>query len=165
MNKVEINFRKFDEISNFDIKKIKKILKNSFNKKETDIIDILENTIIVTVKTKEIKEKIVAVSFLLCPTFDLLNTQNDIYINIKKQGITENDCYLYNLCVHNKKRKNGYGKIILQKCQDYVSTLLKKKIMLFVENGNIPAICLYNKLGYNVHKSTPNGFIMEKNLQ
>ena len=42
--------------------------------------------------------------------------------------------------------------------------ICKKKIILFVENGNIPAVRLYNNFGYIVHRATPTGFIMEKNL-
>jgi ribosomal protein S18 acetylase RimI-like enzyme len=177
MNKFEhtietiIEFKKFNEISYKDMKQIKKIWKKSFDKKANDTIYLLEKTIIVTIKTKkklnkdqEVKENIVAISFLLFPTVDLLTSNDDIYFNIKLQGVTENDCYLYNLCVKKRKRKNGYAKLILQKCHEYVTLLCKNKIILFVENGNIPAIHLYNNFGYNVHRSTPTGFIMEKNL-
>jgi ribosomal protein S18 acetylase RimI-like enzyme len=165
MNKFELNefiidFRKVNEISDEDMKQIKKLWTISFNKKTLDVLEYNEKTIIVTIKTNK---KIIAISFLLFPTIDLLNSQETIYSNIKLQGVTENDCYLYNLCVKKRKQKNGYGKLILQKCHDYVN-IIKKKIILFVENGNMPAIHLYNKFGYNVLKSTPNGFIMEKNL-
>ena len=166
-----INFRKFNEISDEDMKQITKIWKTSFDKKANDAIYFLEKTIIATItikkklnKDQEIKKNIVAISFLLFPTIDLLNSREDKYSNIKLQGVTENDCYLYNLCVKKRKRKNGYGKLILQKCHEYVNMICKKKIILFVENGNIPAVRLYNNFGYIVHRATPTGFIMEKNL-
>ena len=55
--------------------------------------------------------------------------------------------------------------MLLQTCHDYLTKLKKQNIILFVEQGNIPAICLYNKFGYKVYRATPGGFIMEKNLQ
>ena len=39
-----------------------------------------------------------------------------------------------------------------------------KKVILFVEKGNVPAISLYNKFEYRVYRASPTGFVMEKNL-
>ena len=150
MNNFELQFRKSNELD--DIEEIKKLWKKSFNKID-DNMYITEHTTIVTIKT----DKIVALAFLLFPTYDLLCSD---YSNLTQQGITENDCYLYNLCVHKKHRKKGYGKYILEKCHEYAS----RKIMLFVENGNTPAIALYNKFHYKVRIATPTGFVMEKDV-
>ena len=63
-------------------------------------------------------------------------------------------------------------KFLLQKCHEYVKSLSndlfgefnKNKILLFVDNGNVPAISMYNNFGYQVQRAMPRGFIMEKNL-
>ena len=89
-----INFRKFNEISDEDMKQITKIWKTSFDKKANDAIYFLEKTIIATItikkklnKDQEIKKNIVAISFLLFPTIDLLNSREDTYSNIKQQSL------------------------------------------------------------------------------
>jgi len=161
--KFNFNFYKKDELSKEDIQKIKKIWKKSFKKKREDDMELLDKTIIGTVIDEN--KKIVAISFLLFPTEDLLeNSLIQSYQNIKEQGVTKNDCYIYNFCVSKSKRKKGYGKALLIKCHEYIKYLNKYKILLFVEHENIPAICLYNKYEYKVYRATPSGFIMEKNL-
>ena len=143
-------------------KRIRKIWENSFDKNNEDM-ELLDTTIVATVLDKK---KIVAISFLLCPTKELLKSAEiKSYSNIKEQGVTENDGYLYNFCVSKRKRKNGYGKFLLQECHEYLKRMKKQKLLLFVEHENIPAICLYNKFGYKVHRATPGGFVMKKNLQ
>jgi len=145
-------------------KRIRKLWEKSFDKRSDDDMELLDTTIVATALDE--KKRIVAISFLLCPTKELLNsTDIKSYSNIKEQGVTENDCYLYNFCVSKRKRKKGYGKFLLEKCHEYLKNLKKKRILLFVEHGNIPAICLYNKFEYKVHRATPGGFVMEKNLQ
>jgi ribosomal protein S18 acetylase RimI-like enzyme len=162
--KFHFNFYKKDELTIEEIKKIKKIWKKSFKKKEEDDMELLDTTIIGTISDEN--KIIVAISFLLFPTEDLLkNSLIQSYTNIKEQGVTKNDCYLYNLCVSKSKRKKGYGNSLLIKCHEYIKLLNKNKIILFVEHGNIPAILLYNKNEYKVYRATPGGFIMEKNLK
>jgi ribosomal protein S18 acetylase RimI-like enzyme len=157
-------FYKNDELDKEKIKQIKKIWKKSFKKKEEDDMELLDTTIVGTIVDEN--KKIVAISFLLCPTEDLLkNSSIQSYTNIKEQGVTKNDCYLYNFCVSKSKRKKGYGNSLLIKCHEYIKLLNKNKILLFVEHGNIPAILLYNKNEYKVYRATPGGFIMEKNLE
>jgi ribosomal protein S18 acetylase RimI-like enzyme len=164
--KFHFKFYEKDELTKGEIKQIKKIWKKSFKKKEEDDMELLDTTIVGTVLDEN--KKIVAISFLLCPTEDLLqNSINSLiksYTNIKEQGVTKNDCYIYNFCVSKSKRKKGYGNALLIKCHEYIKVLNKHKILLFVEHGNIPAICLYNKYEYKVYRATPSGFIMEKNL-
>jgi ribosomal protein S18 acetylase RimI-like enzyme len=161
--KFNFNFYKKDELTKEKIQKIKKIWKKSFKKKREDDMELLDKTIIGTILDKN--KKIVAISFLLFPTEDLLeNSLSQSYKNIKDQGVTKNDCYIYNFCVSKSKRKKGYGKALLIKCHQYIKDLNKNKILLFVEHENIPAICLYNKYEYKVYRATPGGFIMEKNL-
>ena len=162
--KLNFIFYKKDNITNEEFKQIKKIWKKSFKKKEEDDLELLDTTIILSIVDEN--KKIVAVSFLLLPTEDLLkNSLIESYANMKEQGVTHNDCYLYNLCVLKSKRRKGYGNSLLIKCHEYIKFLNKNKIILYVEHGNIPAILLYNKHEYKVYRSTPCGFIMEKNLE
>lgn len=159
MNKFEkIEFRKLNEIPENEFNQIKKIWKVSFNQENLNDLIHPEYTIIVTIKT----EKIVAIAFILFPTSELLKS-SDMYLNIQKQGVTDNDSYIYNFCVKKTNRRTGYGKLLLENCHQYISKI-KNKVILFVENENIPAICLYNKFGYSVHIATPSGFIMKKKL-
>lgn len=161
---MESKFYLKKDLSKREKKRIRKIWEKSFDKKEDEDMELLDTTIVAAVLDEN--KKINAISFILCPSKELLES-SDIksYSNIKEQGVTENDCYVYNFCVTKQKRKKGYGKFLLKKCHEYLRVLKKQKVLLFVEHGNIPAICLYNKFGYKVHRATPGGFVMEKNLQ
>jgi len=162
-NSRTIKFLTLQNITSNDITQIRKLWIDSFDKKSSDDIELLDTTIVGIIYENN---KIVAISFLLCPTDKQLNSNKlKYYSNIKEQGVTSNDCYIYNFCVSKNKQKQGYGKMLLQNCHDYLKKLKKQKIILFVEKGNIPAIFLYNKFEYKVHMATPSGFIMEKNLQ
>ena len=157
----EIRFFKKKELSKKHSVQIRKLWIKTFDKKEDDDMELLDGTIVGTIL---LKDKVIAISFLLCPSEKLLNSENKSYTNIKEQGVSNKDCYLYNFCIHEDYRKKGYGKRLLQQCHDYISNIRKQKVILFVEHGNIPAICLYNKFEYKVHMATPCGFVMEKNL-
>lgn len=150
--KKSITFYKKDELTKEMFDEILVIWQKSFNKVDTDI-GLLDTTIVGIILDEN---KIVAITFLLVPDLKSLNS------NIKEQGVTENDCYIYNFCVLESERKKGYGQDLLIKCHEYIKCLNKQNTLLFVEDGNIPAICLYNKYEYKVHRATPNGFIMKK---
>lgn len=161
---MESKFYLKKDLTEKEKKIIRKLWEKSFDKKSDEDMELLNTTTVATAIDE--KNNIVAISFLLCPTKELLTSSKiKSYSNIKEQGVTENDCYLYNFCVSKIKRKKGYGKFLLEKCHKHLKYLKRQKVLLFVEHGNIPAICLYNKFGYKVHRSTPGGFIMEKNLQ
>jgi len=159
----DVSFFQSYEITSSNKNKIRELWEKSFRKNSNDDMELLDTTIVGFICENN---KIVAMSFLLCPTKEQLSLDEPkSYSNIKEQGVTPNDCYIYNFCVSKSKRKKGYGKFLLQECHSYLSGIKKQKVLLFVEHGNIPAICLYNKFGYKVHRATPGGFIMEKNLQ
>jgi ribosomal protein S18 acetylase RimI-like enzyme len=158
---LDIKFFNKKNISEKHLLQIKKLWIKIFNKKENDNIELLDETIVGVVL---FNNNIIAISFLLCPSKNLLNSDIESYSNIKEQGVTENDCYIYNLCVNEDYRKKGYSKKLLEECHNYLISIGKQKIILFVDNGNIPAICLYNKFGYKVRMATPGGFVMEKNI-
>lgn len=152
-----VKFFKKDDLVEKD--RVKEIWEESFG--EEIEMGLLDETIIGMLF---VKEEIVSILFLLNPPKELLDSDNKYYTNIKLQGVTEKDFYLYNFCVCKKQRKKGYGKLLLQKCHEYVKSLDIDKILLFVDNGNVPAISMYNNFGYIVQRAMPNGFIMEKNL-
>ena len=148
-----------NEISKIDMENIIKIWSNSFNIQNESSMSLLEETSLLILKKNK---EIIGFLFFLFLTRESLESNKDIYINLKKQKVSENDCYIYNLCIKEENRKNGYASLLLNKISEYSSS--KKKIILFVEKGNIPAIKLYNKLNYSVKLATPNGFVMEKNI-
>jgi len=159
-------FVKKDEVDEEQLVVIKEMWEQSFGHGE-DVgpMGLLDETIIgILVEDSRECEEIIAISFLLNPTNELLDSDNIYYTNVKLQGVTENDFYLYNFCVAEKKKKKGYGTFLLEECEKYVKSLNKNKIILFVKNKNIPAISLYNKFHFKVQRATPDGFIMEKNL-
>jgi len=158
---LDIKFFNKKNILEKHLLQIKNLWIKIFSKKENDDMELLDETIVGAVL---FNNNIIAISFLLCPSEKLLNSDIKQCSNIKEQGVTENDCYLYNLCVNEDYRKKGYSKKLLEECHNYLVSIGKQKIILFVDNGNIPAICLYNTFGYKVRMATPSGFIMEKNI-
>lgn len=159
--KIQTKFFNKQELSNKHITQIRKLYIKAFDKKENDDMELLDETIVGAIL---FKDNVIAISFLLCPSKILLESKIKSYSNIKEQGVTKYDCYLYNFCVHEDYKKKGYGKRLLQECHDHVMNIGRQKVILFVDHGNLPAICLYNKFGYKVHMATPGGFVMEKNL-
>ncbi len=159
MTSSDVKFFKKNELSDKLSLEVQEIWEESFGGEIE--MGLLDETIIGILF---VKEEIVSILFLLNPSKELLDSDNKYYTNIKLQGVTEKDFYLYNLCVTKKQRKKGYGKLLLQNSHKYVKSLNINKILLFVDNGNVPAISMYNKFGYSVQRAMPNGFIMEKNL-
>ena len=158
---LKTNFFTKQELSKKHLKQIRKLWAKTFNKKDNDDMELLDETVVATIL---FEENIIAISFLLCPSEKMLNSKIKSYSNIKEQGVSKDDCYLYNFCVHENHRKKGLSKRLLQECHDYLSNRGKQTIILFVDHDNIPAICLYNKFKYRVYMATPGGFVMEKNL-
>lgn len=160
MKKLDLSnkFISLNKLSQKENLEINKIFSESF--KENNDIGFEEDAVIGIVSDK--KNKIIAISFLLFPTDDKLkNLKTKSYANIRQQGVTQNDCYMYNFCVIKEERKKGIGNFLLKKCHEYVKQQKKQKIILYVKNDNTPAIYLYNKFGYNVHIAAPGGFIMK----
>lgn len=152
------------DITKSDKKQIRELWEKSFEKNEDDDMELIDSTVVIVI---EENKNIRAMSFLLLPTREHFSNENlniKSYENIKEQGVSEDDCYIYNFCVSKENRKKGIGKFLLEKCHQYANEMKKENVFLFVEQGNIPAICLYNKFKYQVHRAAPNGFILKKYL-
>lgn len=156
---INIQFFTKKELPDTIYNKIRELWRTSFTKNEDEDIELLDDTI---VSILMYNNNIIGISFILCPSEKNINSTIETYSNIKQQGVTENDCYLYNVCIDSNYRRKGYAELLLHECHKYVSN--KQKSILFVEKDNIPAIKLYIKLNYKVYLATPSGFIMEKNL-
>jgi ribosomal protein S18 acetylase RimI-like enzyme len=126
---------------------------------------VLPGTIVSLLLTEK-KRNVIGMSFLLTANQEESYEQGE-YKNMKQQGITEEDIYLYNFCIREKDRKKGKSMELMKEIENYCgkNQMNLKKIILFVKKENNPAISLYNKIGYKVKSSTPEGFFMEKNLQ
>lgn len=129
---------------------------------------MLPETIIVLLPTAG-KRKIIGMSFLFLPNqYDLEEKQgqeNKYYQSLREQGVQgEEDVYLYNLCIREQDRRKGYSFALMLAIENEMKTIGKKRIILFVDEWNKPAVSLYNKLKYKVIQSTPKGFLMEKRL-
>lgn len=143
-----------NQISKKKYLELKEIFDTSFDNKKMNILDktifclLLEN------------QKIL--SFLCIISTSDLQSDTPYYKNLQTQGLTINDSYIYNVCVHKDYRRNGYAKKILESSHNYIKNMKKDSVFLFVDNGNIPAICLYNKYNYKVHIASLQGFVMKK---
>ena len=144
------------QLSKKNYLEIKEIFDHFFKDKNINILD--ETVICILTLNKKI------ISFLCILSLSDFNSNNSYCENIKKQGVSINDSYIYNVCVHKDYCRKGYGKKILEYSHDYIKNNKKDNILLFVDNGNIPAICLYNKYNYKVLMATPSGFVMKKIL-
>lgn len=153
---MEIIFKKGNKLTKNEKKKIVNFCKEPF-KKETKIFN--EN-IIGTLKNNI---KIIGIVFLLPEIIFLKNDNKELYNNLIKQGVKDDDCYLYNFCILKEERKKGYGFKLLDECHKYLKDKYKR-IILFVESKNNGAIYLYNKAKYKVHLASTDGFIMKNNL-
>lgn len=67
------------------------------------------------------------------------------------------DGYLHNIAVNTALRKQGIGKILTDKCADFIKSNGVNKIFLEVRVSNIPAIKLYEKIGFKI-VATRKGF-------
>ena len=159
---MQVKFYNKKDLSNEDCKQIRNLWGKAFDKLEDDMNLIDETTVSLL---RNDSQELVGMAFLLNPTKTNLESEILHFKNIKDQGVTENHCYIYNFCITRSEHRKGFGKYLLSECHKYICNLEKNKVMLFVEDGNIPAICLYIKAGYLVHRSGLSGFVMKKNLQ
>jgi len=84
----------------------------------------------------------------------VFTTPNNIINHIPQ--ITWNGIFLNNLCVEPTMRKKGIGtKLVLKVIKDAKKTG-KDHIILQVKNNNIPAIKIYEKLGFTVYSRGKN---------
>ena len=65
---------------------------------------------------------------------------------------------IVNIAVLDEYRKKGYGSAILEKFINYCKETNVKKIMLEVRKGNIGAIKLYQKYGFEVVGESPKHY-------
>lgn len=166
MNKEHVLNISFYEKKDIDKKLLNKvnIFYNIFFDEDPDILDFT------TICLLEKNNNIIGLTCIISPTKnDMKKYSTSIKIknylkNIKEQGVTSDDSYIYNFCIDEKERKKGYASYLLNECHIFLKKMNKRKCFLFVKNKNIPAICLYNKFKYRVHRSTPDGFIMNINF-
>ena len=156
-----VNFYNKKDLNENQQNQIRTLWEKTFEKTEKDDIGIINETIVGLFKNEN---NFVGMVFLLSPTIENLSSDINHFKNIKEQGVSENDCYIYNFCIKEGERKKGLGKFLLSECHEHIKSLGKNNVMLFVEDGNIPAVCMYNKSGYNVYRAGLSGFVMKKNL-
>ena len=72
------------------------------------------------------------------------------------------DGYLHNIAVDTELRHQGIGKILTEKCVDFIKSNGINKIFLEVRVSNIPAIKLYEKVGFKT-VATRKGFYSNPN--
>jgi ribosomal-protein-alanine N-acetyltransferase len=63
--------------------------------------------------------------------------------------IVAGECHLLNICVHPAWQRRGMAQILLQRLFETATSLGADAILLEVRAGNMPAIRLYEKLGFN----------------
>jgi ribosomal protein S18 acetylase RimI-like enzyme len=91
--------------------------------------------------------------------------EDDAYTkNLLEQGVKVGDAYLHNMAIRKKSRRKGFAHKMLVEAQEYLKNDDRLRIVLAVYGDNLPAIALYNKLGYQVYRAIPKAFLMEKNL-
>ena len=87
---------------------------------------------------------------------------------------TESKCHVLNLCVAVDLQGKGYGRQLLQHVIDHPALLNTQSIILEVRRSNLPAIKLYQKMGFeqidikpayypDPHKKE-DAFVLLKNL-
>lgn len=95
-------------------------------------------------------------------TYILLNSEIPVaYGHLDKDG---NDIWL-GVCVTEKSRGQGFGKIMMDKLLKYCKNNNIKKIKLSVYKQNINAIKLYENLGFINTNSKENIIFMEKTFK
>ena len=76
---------------------------------------------------------------------------------------TENEQWIYDIVVDPKFYRNGIGRLLLERAEEF-SSKLNLNLGLFVQANNSPAITLYKKSGYSV-KQTPVSKVFKVNSQ
>ena len=83
----------------------------------------------------------------------LIIDEHDLYSafsRFNKLNLALDSVILYNLCVDLPYRKQGIAKNLLKIVEEWCKSNQKKKIVLFVDQKNHPALNLYTKNGYQI---------------
>lgn len=82
--------------------------------------------------------------------YSMALTENDVMIAYAIVYVVADESELHRVAVNPCYRNKGYGKAIINKCIENLSSANIKKMHLEVRNSNHGAICLYEKLGFEL---------------
>ena len=78
----------------------------------------------------------------------LVAEAQDRFCGYLSGGVTADECEIYNIAVAEEYRRQGVGKTLIDALISELSRRNVKSVYLLVRDGNMPAIKLYQSLGF-----------------